>query len=161
MDTRLKEVSRAFNFWIVIHPAEDVPGTWLAHCLDLDVMSLGRSVDHALQMIREAMEIVIVSDLERGADPLDRRAPDEYWEAKEKIIRYGKFFRNFSKKAMLEHPIDSWFVFQWRCLVGEIRPASQEMERGDWRRSLNPAIWAAAERQMLGGFRDARSAGCH
>jgi predicted RNase H-like HicB family nuclease len=70
-----------FNLHIVLWRAEDVPGQWLAHCLELDVVSQGNSLPHALEMVKEAIETVIVADLQKGLDPARRRAPQEEWDA--------------------------------------------------------------------------------
>jgi predicted RNase H-like HicB family nuclease len=69
-----------FNLHVVLWPAEDIPGQWLAHCLELDVVSQGNSLPHALEMVKEAVGDVLVSDLQRGLDPGRRRAPQEEWD---------------------------------------------------------------------------------
>lgn len=58
-----------FNLWALIEPSEEVEGEWLAHCLNLDVMSQGSSPEEAIDMIIEASEMVIEDRLNRGADP--------------------------------------------------------------------------------------------
>jgi predicted RNase H-like HicB family nuclease len=65
--------------WVVVSPAERVPGEWLAHCLDLNIMSQGRSLSHALDMMIEAVELVVDEDCKAGLDPFDRSAPAEDW----------------------------------------------------------------------------------
>ncbi len=65
--------------WIVIERAEDVPGEWVAHCLDFDVVMQGRDPRHALEMAKESVEMIVVDDLAAGHDPRRRRAPEEYW----------------------------------------------------------------------------------
>jgi predicted RNase H-like HicB family nuclease len=67
--------------WVVVAPAEDVPGEWLAHCLDLNVMSQGRSLFHALDMIVEAVDLVLEEDFKAGLDPFGRSASPEDWAA--------------------------------------------------------------------------------
>jgi len=74
-------IQRTFDLHIVVWPAEDVPGQWLAHCLELDVVSQGNSLAHAVAMIREAVGLVLSDDLSKGLDPQRRRAPQEDWEA--------------------------------------------------------------------------------
>jgi predicted RNase H-like HicB family nuclease len=70
--------------------AEDVPGQWLGHCLDIDVMSQGDSFEHAMTMLLEAVRLTVKSDLERGVDPLARsQAPDECWELAQSILTEG------------------------------------------------------------------------
>jgi predicted RNase H-like HicB family nuclease len=67
--------------WVVVIPTDDVPGEWLAHCLDLNVMSQGRSLSHALDMVIEAVDLVLEEDRKAGLDPFDRTAPPEEWAA--------------------------------------------------------------------------------
>lgn len=71
---------RFYNLWFVIRPAKDVRGQWVAHCLDLDVVTQGNSLRHALEMAHEAAQSTILDDLNAGEDPLDRRAPREFWD---------------------------------------------------------------------------------
>lgn len=68
------------HFWFLFERAEDVPDAWVAHCLDLDVVTYGVSLQHALEMVLEATRMVLDHDAAVGRDSLDRRAPDEYWE---------------------------------------------------------------------------------
>ena len=70
---------KTYNLWLTVRRAPDLPGQWLAHCLDLDVMTQGNSLAHAIEMAREAVRMVIEDDLDAGRDPLDRRAPEEDW----------------------------------------------------------------------------------
>ena len=73
-----------YSVWVTARPAPDLPGQWVAHCLDFDVISQGDSLQHAMTMIAEATGMVVVEDLKSHRDPLSRRAPedefDELWE---------------------------------------------------------------------------------
>ncbi|MFO0586766.1 MAG: hypothetical protein U0441_04475 [Polyangiaceae bacterium] len=70
-----------YNLWFFVKRAEDVPGQWVAHCLDMDVVTQGSSISHALHMLVEAVAMSIVHDQQHGKDPFaGRRAPEEYWE---------------------------------------------------------------------------------
>lgn len=69
-----------FTGWALITRAGDVPGTWVAHCLEFDVASCGDSPRHALEMLYDAVGTCLVDDLNHGFDPYDRRAPEEEWE---------------------------------------------------------------------------------
>ncbi len=73
--------ARTYDLHIHFFPAEDLPGIWVAHCLDIDVFSQGRSLGEAMAMIREALELTVADDLAHGRDPLGRRAPKEDWDA--------------------------------------------------------------------------------
>ena len=70
---------RTHNFWFVIRKADDVLGEWTAHCLELDVVTQGRSIDHAVEMLFEACMMVLAEDIENRRDWSERRAPEEHW----------------------------------------------------------------------------------
>jgi predicted RNase H-like HicB family nuclease len=55
--------------------AADVPGAWVAECIPLGVVTQGDSLKHAIDMLAEAVDMVIDDDLQRGVDPLQTRAP--------------------------------------------------------------------------------------
>lgn len=62
---------------VLVHPAEDVPGQWVGHCLELDILSVGTSPEHALAMTTEAVQMCVDDDVAHGWDPFARRpAPD-------------------------------------------------------------------------------------
>ncbi len=81
--------TREYDCSVTISPADDVPGTWVAHCLEFDVVTQGDTPEHALQMIYEAVSMVVCDDLERGADPNERRAPDSEWALLSRIREDG------------------------------------------------------------------------
>jgi predicted RNase H-like HicB family nuclease len=73
---------------VLVTPAADLPGQWVAHCLQLDLMSQGESIEHAFKMICEACELAMNSDLEDDLDPFDREpAPDDAWEPYYRIMK--------------------------------------------------------------------------
>lgn len=47
-------------------------GQWEAYCPEVDVVTLGNTRDHALEMLREAVAIVVEDDLSARRDPWDR-----------------------------------------------------------------------------------------
>lgn len=86
--------------WALIQPAETIPGEWVAHCLHLDVVSQGRSIEHALDMLREALEMIVSDDIAQGLDPLDRhKAPDEDWLTLASVIKNGRPLAGVPDKA--------------------------------------------------------------
>lgn len=62
----------------------------MSHCLDLDIVSQGNSAEHALDMIKEAIELVVIDDLANNRQRA--HAPDECWEVWRKILSHGKKF---------------------------------------------------------------------
>lgn len=70
---------REFSF--LIHQEKSLEGQWVAHCLNLDLVSQGNSPAHAIRMILEATSIAVLDDLEAGLDPAGRpSAPKELWD---------------------------------------------------------------------------------
>lgn len=78
----------ALNLWVLVTREEGLPG-WGAHVLDLDVVTQGDTLDHAVAMAEEAAAMTLADDLARGLDPLRRRAPPADWEALHQIQREG------------------------------------------------------------------------
>ena len=72
--------------WILIERAKDVPGEWVSHCLDFDVVMQGRTIREAFEAVQESVSMIIVDDLQRGADPRARRAPEEFWTHLSKLL---------------------------------------------------------------------------
>ncbi|MFA5053352.1 MAG: hypothetical protein WC565_04800 [Parcubacteria group bacterium] len=81
---------RKYNFWFLIERACDVPSQWVAHCLELDVVTQGNDLDHACKMLLEACAMVLLDDIEARRDISERRAPDEFWDRLWGVVRHGK-----------------------------------------------------------------------
>lgn len=77
---------KVFSGWAYITRAPDVPGSWLAHFLDFDIMSVGDSPQHALEMVREAAGLALADDLNTGHDPRNRQADPAEWEPLMRLI---------------------------------------------------------------------------
>jgi predicted RNase H-like HicB family nuclease len=80
---------RTYNLWVLVRPAEDLKDQWVAHCLELDVVSQGTSFTHAMEMVFEAIAMVVTDDIGAGRDPLSRRAPEEYWSELYHVMEEG------------------------------------------------------------------------
>lgn len=78
---------RTFSLNVFLSRAPDVEGQWLGHCLEVDVVTQGDSMHHAYAMAREAVEMVILDDLNAGREPTLRAAPPEEWEAVYRLVR--------------------------------------------------------------------------
>lgn len=78
-----------FTLTAVLKPAEDIPGHWVSHCLELDVVSEGDTLSAAMGMLTEAAAMTIADDLNGGRNPLARRAPEEFWSELGRIIEAG------------------------------------------------------------------------
>jgi predicted RNase H-like HicB family nuclease len=79
--------------WVLIYPAEDVAGSWVAHMLDLDVVSFGDSIAHALKMVLEATMLCVRWDLEAGKHPFTtrKRAPASEYKKVKAALFEGTF----------------------------------------------------------------------
>jgi predicted RNase H-like HicB family nuclease len=88
---------RLFEAWLVVRRADDLPGEWVAHCLDFDIFAQGNSLTHAVEAAHEAIGLVLADDLGAKRDPNDRRAPQSFWDdlydtiAQSQPIKGGKF----------------------------------------------------------------------
>lgn len=81
---------KAFNFWVMIRPARDLPGVWVSHCLDLDVVSQGDSLRDAYDSVIEASLMTLADDLTEKRDITERRAPKEFWDELFKLANRAK-----------------------------------------------------------------------
>lgn len=83
---------RVYSCWIVVEPAEDIPGTWVSHCLNFDLVSYGDSPKDAADSVCDAVETVIVDDLQNQRDPLQRGSttPPECWQRLDQILQHGE-----------------------------------------------------------------------
>ncbi len=72
-----------YRFNVFVIPAPDLPGQWVAQCIELDLVTQGNTSEHATVMLVEAIGLVAE---ERGFPPFEFRAiPAEearaYWAA--------------------------------------------------------------------------------
>jgi predicted RNase H-like HicB family nuclease len=79
-----------FTSWVMVEPAEDIPGVWVGHCLDFDVISQGDSLQNAIDSVTEAVAMTVIDDVQNGLDPGERRAPSEFWERLAQILKHGE-----------------------------------------------------------------------
>lgn len=79
------------TFVVLVTPSKDVQGQWVAHCLNIDVVTQGDSIQHAFAMAREAVMQVVEDDLAHGFDPLERPDADEScWRVMQQTVRQGR-----------------------------------------------------------------------
>lgn len=65
----------------VIFRADDLPGQWVAHCLELDIVTQGNSAKHAVEMLDDALRAVAQENMSHGREPFEfRSAPTEDWQ---------------------------------------------------------------------------------
>ena len=51
---------------VLVSRAEDLPGIWVSHCLNLDVISQGETIPEAIEAIKEAVLMVLNEDESEG-----------------------------------------------------------------------------------------------
>jgi predicted RNase H-like HicB family nuclease len=119
---------------VVFFPAPDVPGEWVAHCLPIDVVSQGHSLEHAGEMIQEAVAICVLTDAMEGLDPLAARqpAPPEYWE----------MFDRMNKRLV---PLEELPESQARGVAGYLTVSPPHVEASNAERVLPRLMIAGAE----------------
>ena len=76
--------------WLLIYPAPDVPGQWVAHWLDNDLVSQGNDLRHAWMMALEAQGLLLGSYIARGQAPPMRAAPDGDWRRLADVLATGR-----------------------------------------------------------------------
>ncbi len=82
--------TREYHLWAVARPSPDVEGQWVGHCLQLDVVTVGDSLEHCFQMLQEASGMVVCDDLNLGRNPLDRADhADPVWKEWARVMDQG------------------------------------------------------------------------
>lgn len=70
-----------FPLRVVLYPATDLPGQWIAHGLETDIVTQGDSAPHALAMMADALRTLTTYHALRRRPALRLRpAPPEVWE---------------------------------------------------------------------------------
>lgn len=73
-----------FPLRVLGYPAPDMPATWIAHALDLDIVAQGPSPDEATKFLRGALSEMIAYRLSAGLSPVEwSPASEELWVAAE------------------------------------------------------------------------------
>lgn len=94
MSMHQEMAAKTRNLWALVYPAQDVPGQWVAHCLDHDIVTVGTSAHHAFEMIVEAVVTCAEDDIKHHRDPFARpKAPAEDWAELARITSEGTFFQ--------------------------------------------------------------------
>jgi predicted RNase H-like HicB family nuclease len=70
-----------FPLRVVLYPAPDLEGQWIAHGLETDVVTQGDSAEHALAMMADALQTLTTYQAVRRRPTLRLRpAPKEIWD---------------------------------------------------------------------------------
>ena len=78
------------DLWLLFSQSTEIEGQWIAHCLNFDIVTQGKSLKDAYEMACEAIEMTVRDDLEAGRDPRDRKTtPKEDWDLLDCLIKTG------------------------------------------------------------------------
>jgi predicted RNase H-like HicB family nuclease len=77
---------RRYFLRVVVRATPDLPGQWVAHCLDFDVVTQGNDPTHAFAMMQEAASMFALHELNAGRDPAACAAPDEDWQELNRLV---------------------------------------------------------------------------
>ena len=70
-----------FPLRVMLYPAPDLKGQWIAHGLETDIVTQGDSAEHALAMMADALNAVTTYQAVRRRPLLRLRpAPREVWD---------------------------------------------------------------------------------
>jgi hypothetical protein len=79
--------SYQYTFWALFYPSEELPKQWIAHCLNLDIVTQGNSLKHAINMLLEAVQLILEDQRDICKYEM---APREDWKKLSKVISKGK-----------------------------------------------------------------------
>lgn len=127
-----------YDLWFVVKRAEDLPDQWVAHCLDLDVVTQGGGAAHALRMLAEACVMTIMHAREAGDDPFaGQRAPEEYWNELYDMMERGERVAPADVLAKLE--LDPSFM------AGSVQLTIEELSGAKPRETVRAAFRSRSE----------------
>jgi predicted RNase H-like HicB family nuclease len=87
---------------VLVTPSEQVAGQWVAHCLNLDILTQGNSIEHAFEMAQEAILMAIEDDIAENQDPLGRQpAPKECWDFFVRVVQHGHPLESIEDKSTI------------------------------------------------------------
>jgi predicted RNase H-like HicB family nuclease len=71
-----------FPLHVLVYPAPDLDGQWIAHCLELDLVAQGDSDAEARENFADAFRVLVDYNVEHGIVPIQVKvAPQEIWDA--------------------------------------------------------------------------------
>jgi predicted RNase H-like HicB family nuclease len=92
----------AASMVVLVTPSEQLAGQWVAHCLNLDVVTQGNSIEHAFEMAQEAILMAIADDLAEGLDPMERQpAPQSCWDFFVHVVQRGRPLESVQDKSAI------------------------------------------------------------
>lgn len=113
------------RFNAVVFP-DELPGVWIAHCLELDILSQGDSPEHAMQLLCDALHLVGEDRILQGHAPWEiRPAPAACWARLAGCVPLGDFVVpsvTLTAQGDITYPSLSPEVCSWRLANGPTEP---------------------------------------
>ena len=80
MDLDAVNIKVSFPLRALIYPSGDIKNVWIAHALDLDLVTQGASPQDAERMLEAATDELVMFRITNGLAPIELRpAPEEVW----------------------------------------------------------------------------------
>lgn len=88
----VNENHKVFGSWILVVPARDLPGTWVANYVSFDIVSQGPSPHEAAEAALEAAMMCIAEDLNEQLDPrvVRQEAPPDVMKILSYVLDHGQ-----------------------------------------------------------------------
>ena len=111
-----------FPLRVVLYPAPDMKGQWIAHGLETDIVTQGDSVEHALAMMADALQTVTSYQAVRRRPALQLRpAPREVWDLAADAVPLDMTARVAAGRRLAASPVSGpWSLY---ALVSRRPPA--------------------------------------
>lgn len=123
-------VKRDRLLWVLITPAEDMHGSWIARVLDLGLTTQADSLEEAFEMVKDALRVAIISDVEKGLDPFDRKpSAREHWKVLDRLLSSPNRSRLDDLSPDQRNQVT---VVAAQLAVSEIRQATVPMALEPW-----------------------------
>lgn len=136
------------NLSLIIERCPNIPGQWIAHVLDFDIFTQGRSLQHILEMVLEASLMVVEAEAKIGRDPLVRRAPDEFWARWREIVLESTAFaspaRSFRVNESEIGDVAAQFQVIFQIPDAPVYQSSAPPKGKPSAKARNPLLWRTA-----------------
>ena len=118
--------SQGIKLWTLIQESEDFAGTWIAHCLTLDIYSHGATPKEACDNLVESAVETINDDVAHGFNPIDRCAPRDHWIPWTEMLIKGEKISALPGEGDASLPVQPGHV---RCYAVRIDLAARPEEQ--------------------------------
>jgi predicted RNase H-like HicB family nuclease len=119
------------EFSVLFKTDPELPGQWVAHCLNWDLVTQGNSLEHATKMIVEAIALTIEEDHAARLDPSQRAsAPEEFWLEFRSILDKGdRLSKELVERLSRAKSARVAAVIYLEAVAGMARPSQPSQQR--------------------------------